>query len=95
MSLAITFRGQTTKLNKRFEFLLVRISFVSKTCYFHETKNTIEAMLASINMFWARLRLVLVQAPRKGPKHFYVSEHNIFNIVITLGGTAKIKQCKK
>ena len=95
MSLAITFRGQTTKLNKRFEFLLVRISFVSKRCYFHETKNTIESMFASINMFWARLRLVLVQAPRKGPKHFYVSEHNIFNIVITLEGNAKIKQCKK
>ena len=46
--------------------------------------KTIEFMFAGINMFWARLRLILAQAVRrglkimsseKGPKYIYAQEH--------------------
>ena len=51
---------------------------------------TIEFMFAGINMFWARLRLIL--GPKKGPKHIYAREHKLYCYInITLEGIEKIK----
>ena len=34
-------------------------------------------MFAGINMFWARLRLILNES-EKGPKHIYAQEHKLY-----------------
>ena len=36
-------------------------------------------MFLGINMFWARLRLILARAEsEKGPKHIYAQEHKLY-----------------
>ena len=60
---------------------------------------TIEFMFAGINMFWARLRLILARAARRGLKMSPRRAQNIFmpkninsiTINIFLEGTEKIK----
>ena len=46
---------------------------------------TIEFMFAGINMFWARLRLILNES-EKGPKHIYAQEHKLYYYYYHFGG---------
>jgi len=67
-------------------FPLVKVCFRAKA-HFVLCNNTIEFMFLGINMFWARLRLILARAvrrglnePEKGPKHIYAKENNLLNL---------------
>ena len=60
-------------------------------------------MIAGISMFWARLRLILARAVRRGLKWALRRAQNIFmlksinsiTIIVTLEGTEKIKTEKQ
>ena len=47
-------------------------------------------MLAGINMFWARLRVILAarveMSSEKGPKHIYAQEHKLYCYYYHFGG---------
>ena len=63
-----------------------------------KNNKTIEFMFAGINMFWARLRLILARAVRRGLKLALRRAQNIFmpkninsiTIIITLEGIERI-----
>ena len=42
-------------------------------------------MFAGINMFWARLRLILMSS-EKGPKYIYAQEHKLYYYYYHFGG---------
>ena len=53
---------------------------------------TIEFMFAGINMFWARLRLILARAARRRAQNIFMPKNiNSITIDITLEGIEKIK----
>ena len=39
-------------------------------------------MFLGINMFWALLRLILVNESESGPKHIYAREHKLYCYIV-------------
>ena len=60
-------------------------------CCYSLFNITIEFMFAGINMFWARLGLILKMSLRRAQNTFMPKNINSITIIITLEGIEKIK----
>ena len=88
-----------TSVNSDFFFSLYYETPLINTAF----NKTIQFMFAGVNMFWARLRLTLARAVRRGLKWalrrvgniFMLKNINCITIITTLEGNEKIRTEKK